>query len=112
MKTVYFIFSRTKLFTMARNFIMAVCCCLAAFTAGAQQSAKIDSIPQERVQSVYFELLGPGGLYSVNYDTRLNNRPDGIGLRGGISYTKVTDASLFTLPVQFNYLLGKNYKYF
>ncbi len=66
----------------------------------------------KRAQSVYFELLGPGGFYSANYDTRFSKRQDGPGIRVGVSYTSVDQASLFTLPVQVNYLLGKNGKYF
>lgn len=75
------------------------------------QVAKTDSISKVP-QAVFFELLGPGGIYSVNYDTRFSKKPGGLGLRGGVSYTQISEASLFTLPVQLNYLLGKNEKFF
>jgi hypothetical protein len=66
----------------------------------------------KRAQNVYFEILGPGVLYSANYDTRFSKRQDGLGIRAGISYATIEDASLFTVPVQLNYLLGKGGKYF
>ena len=80
-------------------------------TRAQQNIAASDSI-NKRPQAFYFEILGIGGLYSVNYDTRFTAKPDGLGIRGGISYTQVSDISLFTLPVQLNYLLGKSEKYF
>ncbi|MBK0378260.1 hypothetical protein [Mucilaginibacter segetis] len=75
-----------------------------------------DSIPNpyvnKKAQTVFFELLGPGALYSLNYDTRFNKRQDGLGGRVGISYYADSGDNLFTIPVVLNYLLGKNGKYF
>ena len=65
----------------------------------------------DRNKAVYVELLGPGTIYSVNYDTRLQKRINGLGLRLGISYTPVFEKYL-TIPVQFNYLIGKTHKFF
>jgi hypothetical protein len=62
-------------------------------------------------QSIYVELLGPGITLSANYDTRFTNHRDGIGGRVGVGYYS-SGGSIFSLPVQVNYLLGKNGKYF
>lgn len=66
----------------------------------------------KRAQGVYFELFGTGLTYSFNYDTRFQNRQDGLGGRVGVSYYAIDGNSLFTLPVSLNYLLGKNGHYF
>jgi len=65
-----------------------------------------------RAQNIFIELGGPGLLLSANYDARFTNRHDGIGGRIGIGYVSISDNSLLTIPVQFNYLLGKNNRYF
>ena len=84
---------------------------LAFIIIDSQAQTASDSISR-RGQAVFVELLGPGGIFSANYDTRFTSKPGGIGIRTGISYTKIEDASIFTLPVQMNYLLGKDEKYF
>lgn len=95
-----------------KKFIYLLCLLASIGTATrAQQITKTDSL-NKRPQAVFFEILGSGGLYSVNYDTRFSTKPDGLGIKVGISYTQVSEASLFTLPVQLNYLLGKSEKYF
>jgi len=73
-------------------------------------AAQTDGGP--RAQNVYVELGGPGLLFSANYDTRFSNRRDGMGGRIGAGYISVDGNSLFTLPIQANYLLGKQGKYF
>ena len=80
--------------------------------AGSSTLVAQSSDTTKRAQNVYFELLGPGILYSANYDTRFSKRQDGLGIRGGVSYTNIDDLSIFSLPVQLNYLLGKNGRYF
>jgi hypothetical protein len=65
-----------------------------------------------RAQNVFVELGGPGLLFSANYDTRFENKRDGIGGRIGAGYLAADGTSIFTLPVQANYLLGKDGKYF
>src|SRR5690606_26814841 len=71
-----------------------------------------DQTESKRKQGVFFELFGTGLTYSFNYDTRFQNRPDGLGGRVGVSYYAIDGNSLFTLPVSLNYLLGKNGHYF
>lgn len=84
------------------------------FSVNAQQvvSAKKDSIINQRAQNVFVELGGPGLLFSANYDTRFSNKADGLGGRIGLGFISSSGSSLFTLPLQLNYLLGKNNKYF
>lgn len=71
-----------------------------------------DQTESKRKQGVFFEILGTGLTYSFNYDTRFQNRPDGLGARIGLSYYAIDGEKLFTLPVGLNYLLGKNGHYF
>jgi hypothetical protein len=65
-----------------------------------------------RAQSFYLEILGAGGSYSANYDTRFGNQQNGWGARFGLGYHAIDRNSLFSAPVMVNYLAGKNGKYF
>lgn len=73
-------------------------------------------------QSFYGELGGPGILFSVNYDRRFTQSKFGIGGRAGLgfvsgysdtfdpstgSYRNGKYRSVVTVPVQVNYLFGK-----
>lgn len=62
--------------------------------------------------AVFMEILGNGLVYSFNYDTRFTPKQDGLGGRAGISYLAIDGASVATVPLVMNYLLGKNGKYF
>ncbi|NEU09776.1 hypothetical protein GZH53_15725 [Flavihumibacter sp. R14] len=63
-------------------------------------------------KAIFFELLGSGMLYSLNYDFRLKpNSNQGFGLRVGLGKGTYTSNETFgsrytTLPVNFNYILG------
>ena len=61
--------------------------------------------------SVYLELLGNGGLYTVNYDRRFSSHWStriGIMLFGGQSEEPTDDRISFALiPVMLNYLVGE-----
>ncbi|MBD1365238.1 hypothetical protein IDJ77_15590 [Mucilaginibacter sp. ZT4R22] len=89
---------------------------IASLSANAQKLSKADSLnnvyANKKAQNVYFEVLGPGAVYSFNYDTRFKNRQDGLGGRAGISYYAESGDRILTIPIVFNYLLGKNGKYF
>jgi hypothetical protein len=65
-----------------------------------------------RAQSFYLEILGAGGSYSANYDTRFGNQQNGWGARFGMGYHALDRNSFFSAPVMVNYLAGKNGKYF
>jgi hypothetical protein len=90
--------------------------CLFYFSATAQKISQADSIQNSYVtkqaKTFFFELLGPGAVYSVNYDIRFNKRQDGWGGRAGISYYADDSEHIFTVPVVINYLAGKRGKYF
>ncbi|MCE3282407.1 MAG: hypothetical protein K0Q66_1144 [Chitinophagaceae bacterium] len=68
-------------------------------------------------KAVYLEALGIGGLYSLNFDTRLvKGKQDGWGIRAGLEYCRVRTINyygdtlqqdVFGLPLMVNYLLGK-----
>jgi hypothetical protein len=74
--------------------------------------SKVDSAQNTRAQNVYVELGGPGLLFSANYDTRFSQHRDGLGGRIGLGFIETGGASVVTVPVQLNYLLGKKDKYF
>jgi hypothetical protein len=78
----------------------------------AKHQSEAQTVAGARAQNVFVELGGPGLLLSANYDTRFTQRHDGIGGRIGAGYISISDNSLFTLPLQLNYLLGKNNRYF
>ncbi len=69
------------------------------------------------LKAIYGELLGNGGLYSVNFDMRTaKGRRDGWGIRAGFEYlglatdsagVKQLSVSLLGLPFAVNYLFGK-----
>ena len=83
-------------------------------TGRAQQAPSAD----KPGSSVYFELLGNGGFYSVNYDIRFTDRRDGLGGRAGLSYVseprdgEESNRNFFSIPVGVNYLAGKNGHFF
>ncbi len=68
------------------------------------------AFPQSHPNSVYVELLGNGGLYSINYDRLFTET---IGGRIGFMYFSsdrgliiLTDVELFLFPVMLNFFLG------
>lgn len=68
---------------------------------------------QQRAQSFFVEAGGIGLPYSLSYDTRLNNgRNDGIGLRAGVGGYAIDDEKMITIPLQVNWLLGKEKSFF
>nr|MBS0038422.1 hypothetical protein [Saprospiraceae bacterium] len=71
-----------------------------------------DRPPFDGAKSALFaELLGNGLLFTLNYDTRISNR---FGIRGGIGYIGSLDGEggILTIPINANFLLGNNGKYF
>lgn len=89
---------------MKKNILSLVILCLFTQILWAQKSAK----------AAYAEIGGPG-LASVNYDMRFNKKNDGLGWRAGVGGFSISDgfgdrASIFTIPVGINYLLGKDEK--
>jgi hypothetical protein len=79
--------------------------------------ANTDSTERKAKNLVYLELLGNGGLYSINYERMLGND---LSARLGFSYFSVgastgdssAKATLVTAPLMLNYLVGgKNHKF-
>ncbi len=65
-----------------------------------------------KAQQVFVEALGPGLLYSINYDQRLAKKETGFGIRIGASrYKGYDDRYHSTVPVQLNYLFGAPGRY-
>lgn len=63
--------------------------------------------------TIYAEAFGNGlSLLSLNVDTRFSKTLNGLGGHTGVSFIKVDDFSMVTIPVGVNYLLGKRGKYF
>jgi len=60
---------------------------------------------------IYFELGGPGIIYSFNYDGRFGPYENGIGFRVGAGGAYVDGSGYVAFPVQLNYLLGTRGKY-
>ena len=64
---------------------------------------------QSKPNSVYFELIGNGGLYSINYDRLIT---DNVSGRIGFMYLSKLDLIFLTvdniviIPVTLNYLIG------
>lgn len=66
-----------------------------------------------KAQQVFIEGFGPGVLYSINYDQRLFDRENGLGIRIGASrYRDDEGKHRSTVPVQLNYLFGHSGRYF
>jgi len=68
---------------------------------------------QSKPNSFYLELLGNGGLYSVNYDRLFT---ENLGGRIGVSYLSSFDfiftsvENLLLVPIMLNYFVGNNHK--
>lgn len=96
--------------------LMLIALSISSATIHAQKLPHTDSLKNgyadKRAKTFFFEVLGPGAAYSVNYDVRFKKQQDGWGGRAGISYYANAGEHLFTVPLVLNYLAGKNGKYF
>ena len=63
----------------------------------------------QKAQSVYGEIGGVAGIYSINYDTRFTENIDNDGLGGRLGVAFFED--IFIVPLQVNYLAGDNGHY-
>ena len=59
-------------------------------------------------QAVYFLLGGSGPLLSVQYDRRFQKRVNGAGFAAGIGFYGESGASILSIAVSLNYLIGRN----
>ena len=58
-------------------------------------------------QAVYFQVLGSGPILSVMYDRRLGKKVNGLGFAVGLGYWGEDGDNIFSIPVQLNYLFGR-----
>lgn len=61
----------------------------------------------QSAKSIFFELGGPG-LASINFDTRFAAKEGGLGGRVGVGGFSVAGAGVVFIPIELNYLLGKD----
>ena len=61
---------------------------------------------------LFLELGGPGLAISLNYDQRFSGGKEGWGYRVGMGYFGDGGNTVFTIPLQVNYLIGSDGKYF
>ena len=77
-------------------------------------TTKSDSLlGKHRSNRILFAELGGAGIaISINYDSRFKSgQKDGFGYRVGVGYFAAGNNTVFTIPVQVNYLYGKDGKY-
>lgn len=99
--------------------IFLIACSLISLSSMAQETSSGSKVINK---SFFGELGGPGVLFSVNYDQRFTKSKFGIGARAGLGfvsgysdtfdpstgyYTNGKYRSVVTVPVQVNYLFGK-----
>lgn len=71
------------------------------------------SFAQTTAKALYVEAGGIGLPYSFSYDTRLKKGAStGIGLRAGVGGFALEDENMLTIPMQLNWLFGKDKSYF
>jgi len=85
---------------------------LAKADSSKKDTSNADTIGFQKQRIVFLEIGGPGLAISANYDMRVtigqNNR---FGFRAGAGYFQSGNNWVFTVPLQANYLLGKDGKY-
>ena len=71
-----------------------------------EDTVKRDStiIQTKKQRTVYLEAGGPGLALTFNYDARFKSDRDKWGYRAGIGYYNTGANSVFTIPLQVNYL--------
>jgi hypothetical protein len=66
----------------------------------------------QKSKSVFLEVGGNGGTFSVNFDSRLNTTEKGWGYRAGIGFIPPSyeffdsRPTIWTIPLGLNYLIG------
>ncbi len=71
---------------------------------------------KRHASQVQMELLGPGSLFSFNFDSRFSKKENGIGYRIGIGGAPLAlydcnSGVILTFPAGFNYLVGRSAHY-
>lgn len=109
------------------NYICGILTAICLYSHGADLSAQITTLNPGELSapakseksglhrsSIYLELLGQGGLYSLNYDLKVSPK---ISLRAGISvwgfksidfiFFQMNEFKFRSFPIMVNYLPGK-----
>jgi hypothetical protein len=73
----------------------------------------INAKAQTTEKAVYIEAGGIGLPYSISFDTRLKKGTStGLGLRAGFGGFIIEDEKMLTVPLQVNWLFGKDKNFF
>src|ERR1700761_4657410 len=115
--TIMILISNTK-FNMKKSFtlktILLLALTIACLYSKAQNleedTTKHDTtkVKMKSPRLVYLELGGPGLALTVNYDARFNSKiQDKWGFHVGTGYYNTGANSVFSIPLQVNYLIGK-----
>ncbi|HEX7367236.1 MAG TPA: hypothetical protein VF273_09070 [Pelobium sp.] len=81
-------------------------------TETIQNAVGAATVNGKRAQNIYVELGAQGLLFTANYDTRFGNRRNGLGGRIGFGALGGDGATVVTVPVSLNYLLGEGKNFF
>lgn len=76
------------------------------------QDVEMDNSPAEKTAIAVYANMGTPTLFTINLDTRFTKRQDGIGGRFGLGAWPTSDDLYIMIPIELNYLLGKNDHYF
>lgn len=88
--------------------IFVLISCLPIFSFGQIEDYSAANIHERSTETVYFEALGNGLIYSANYDgLLLHDGRNGLSCRFGLSFYPVdTDFPKIVVPIELNYLSG------
>jgi hypothetical protein len=67
---------------------------------------------QKRQNAIFVEVKGTGVNLTLNYDTRLSFKKNGLGARIGIGSFGNKYSSVINLPIELNYLFGNEKHFF
>ena len=98
---------KKKLLTYLAIFLVSLLSIQSIYAQGAERGTEVTA----NASQFYFELGGPGIIYSFNYDGRFGKYENGIGIRIGIGGASFNGSGYFAIPAQLNYLLGTRSKY-
>jgi hypothetical protein len=77
-----------------------------------ETNAEPSPVSLKPATALFAELGGPGGVPSVNFDTRFTKSIKGWGFRTGIGLLVAPDATGFGIPAALNYLVGQQAHFF
>ncbi len=86
---------------------------LAKADTSKKDTSNTDTIGFQKQRIVFAEIGGPGLAISANYDMRVQIGSSNklFGFRAGVGYFQSGNNWVFTVPLQANYLYGKDGKY-